>query len=207
MNHRALYPCYLLLFSTVFVCTVFGAQPSQAVPKHSPYIGQESRSIAALSHGDSEGLKAGSGTPFGGMALAAELNGFPGPKHVLELETELNLTAEQKLKTMKIFEEMKASALPLGRSILATEGELDQHFKKGTITGERLKKYVSESARLFGELRSVHLSAHLAMMEVLNRDQANQYSKLRGYGAKAKPCKEVPSGHDPEMWKLHHGCG
>ena len=38
-------------------------------------------------------LKAGRGM---GLALAAELNGYPGPSHVLELADKLKLSAEDK---------------------------------------------------------------------------------------------------------------
>ena len=51
---------------------------------HSPYTGQEARGIKALSQDDIEGLLSGAGTPFGGMAKPAELNGYPGPRHVLD---------------------------------------------------------------------------------------------------------------------------
>jgi hypothetical protein len=48
----------------------------------SPYAGQQTRAIKALSPEDLAGLLNGEGM---GMAKAAELNGYPGPVHVLEL--------------------------------------------------------------------------------------------------------------------------
>ena len=48
----------------------------------SPYAGQQTRAIKALSPEDLAGLLNGEGR---GMAKAAELNGYPGPVHVLEL--------------------------------------------------------------------------------------------------------------------------
>ena len=195
-----------LILAALF-CVMLWPTPGWTEPAHSPYAGQESRSIVSLSPKDIEGLKAGSGTPFGGMALPAELNGYPGPRHVLDLEKELKLTAAQKARTEKIFGEMKVAALALGEKIISTERKMDQGFKQGSMTADLLKKKVSESARLQGELRHVHLKAHLAMMEVLSRDQVKLYGKLRGYASKANPCEEVPAGHDPQMWKLHHGCG
>ena len=47
-----------------------------------PYAGQRQRSIKALSESDITGLRSGNGA---GFAKAAELNGYPGPAHVLEL--------------------------------------------------------------------------------------------------------------------------
>ncbi|MGH7485986.1 MAG: hypothetical protein ACREMY_10365, partial [bacterium] len=46
-----------------------------------PYAGQQSREIKALSQEEAAGLLAGKGM---GFAKAAELNGFAGPAHVLE---------------------------------------------------------------------------------------------------------------------------
>ena len=47
-----------------------------------PYAGMQARPIKALSEQQVADLAAGRGM---GLALAAELNGYPGPSHVLEL--------------------------------------------------------------------------------------------------------------------------
>ena len=47
----------------------------------SPYAGMQTRAIKALSDQQIADLRAGRGM---GMALPAELNGYPGPAHVLE---------------------------------------------------------------------------------------------------------------------------
>jgi hypothetical protein len=57
-----------------------------------PYSGMQSRPIKALSDQQVADLKAGRGM---GLALAAELNGYPGPSHLVELSDQLGLTAEQ----------------------------------------------------------------------------------------------------------------
>jgi hypothetical protein len=72
-------PVVLLLFAF----TSFAAEP------RSPYAGQELRDVKALSNADIEAYLAGKGM---GYAKAAELNSYPGPKHVLELSKELDLT-------------------------------------------------------------------------------------------------------------------
>ncbi len=54
---------------------------------HSPYVGREQREIKSLSPGDIQMYLQGHGM---GMAKAAELNHYPGPKHVLDLAKELN---------------------------------------------------------------------------------------------------------------------
>ncbi|MGB1816363.1 MAG: hypothetical protein ACPHJ3_13480, partial [Rubripirellula sp.] len=48
----------------------------------------ETRVIKSLSSSDIDGLLSGAGM---GYAMAAELNRFPGPKHVLELADEMGI--------------------------------------------------------------------------------------------------------------------
>jgi Spy/CpxP family protein refolding chaperone len=173
----------------------------------SPYAGQEARGIKALSQDDIKGLLAGAGTPFGGMAKPAELNGYPGPHHVLDAAKagELELTSEQQKKIESLYEKMRSEAIQLGKQIIDIEKDIDNAFSSGTITKELLQKKVSESASLYGQLRFVHLKYHLLMMDILTPQQVEQYNELRGYTS-TDPCKNIPEGHDPEMWKLHHNC-
>lgn len=56
-----------------------------------PYAGLQQRSVKALSDQQIGDLRAGRGM---GLALAAELNGYPGPLHVLEFAEKLGLTAQ-----------------------------------------------------------------------------------------------------------------
>src|SRR4051812_36526408 len=68
---------FLLLAATLLVtCNAASAQSGQ------PYAGLEQRPIKALSQQQADDLRTGRGM---GLALAAELNGYPGPSHVLEL--------------------------------------------------------------------------------------------------------------------------
>ena len=55
---------------------------ASAALAQSPCAGMQARSIKALSEQQVADLKAGRGM---GLALSAELNGYPGPAHVLEL--------------------------------------------------------------------------------------------------------------------------
>ena len=174
---------------------------------HSPYAGQETRGIKALSQEDIAGLLAGAGTPFGGMAKPAELNGYPGPRHVLDAVEagEFELTNEQQTQIEFLFEEMRSEAIPLGQAIIDLETEIDEAFNNGTITNEFLEAKVSQSASLYGQLRVVHLKYHLAVVDILSTQQVAQYNELRGYTS-SDPCQNIPEGHDPEMWKLHNNC-
>ena len=174
---------------------------------YSPYAGQAARVIKALSQDDIEGLLAGAGTPFGGMAKPAELNGYPGPRHVLDAAKagEIELTSKQQKKIESLYESMRSEAIQLGKQIIYIEKDIDGAFSSGTITKEFLQKKVSESASLYGQLRFVHLKCHLLMMAILTPQQVEVYNELRGYKS-TDPCKNIPEGHDPEMWKLHHNC-
>ena len=174
---------------------------------HSPYAGQEARGIKALSQDDIKGLLAGAGTPFGGMAKPAELNGYPGPRHVLDAYDagEFQLTNEQHKQIEALYEEMRSEAIELGEKIIDIEKGIDDAFTGKTITNAFLQEKVKESADLYGQLRVVHLKYHLSMVEILTPQQVEQYNELRGYTS-GNPCENIPEGHDPEMWKLHNNC-
>ena len=144
----------------------------------SPYTSLQEREIKAISQEQIEGLQTGQGM---GFALAAELNGYPGPKHVLELRDDLNLTADQLRRVEAVFAEMKTSAEQLGRQIVDRERELDRHFASHAIDAETLSEQVARIAELEGRLRGAHLQAHLEMVEVLSQHQITRYIELRGY--------------------------
>lgn len=199
---------FLLIISSLLFC--FNPDLSAQHQQHgveSPYVGQEQRMIKSLTMQEIEELKAGSGTPFNGMAKPAELNGFPGPKHVLDAYKNgaLALSEDQHKKIQTLFEEMRAAAIPLGKSIISVEKQMDDAFKDSTINSEGLRNYINESADLYRKLRFVHLNSHLQMMSILNKDQVEKYNQLRGYTSK-DPCQNIPEGHDPAMWKKHNGC-
>lgn len=174
---------------------------------HSPYSGQESRDIKALSRDDIEGLLAGSGTPFNGMAKPAELNGYPGPRHVLDAHDagQFDLSNEQRDQIEALYEEMRNEAIELGTQIIDTEKDIDDRFAGKTMTNEILQDKVTENAELYGKLRVVHLKTHLSMVDVLSPQQVDQYNEMRRYTS-GTPCDNIPEGHDPEMWKLHNNC-
>ncbi len=174
---------------------------------HSPYAGQEIRGIKALSQEDIEGLLAGAGTPFGGMAKPAELNGYPGPRHVLDAVEagEFELTSGQKEQIEALYEDMRSEAIEIGKEIINLEKVIDNAFVNETITEELLQEKVLESASLYGQLRIIHLKYHLSMMAILTSQQVDQYNELRGY-LSGDPCENIPEGHDPEMWKQHNNC-
>ena len=153
---------------------------SVVLAQSSPYAGEEKREIKALSAEDVEGLATGAGM---GMARAAELNGFPGPKHVLELAEAIELTEEQRRGVGEVFGRMNARAVELGEAVIESERALDTGFAARTLDAEGLRHATSELAALRGELRYVHLVAHLETTALLESRQIEAYTRLRGYGS------------------------
>jgi Spy/CpxP family protein refolding chaperone len=150
----------------------------------SPYAGQQARSIKALSDGDITALLKGEGM---GMAKAAELNGYPGPAHVLTLARQLGLTESQLQQVTAIHDRMSAAVKPLGAELVDRERALDKLFAKGEITPDHLAAETTAIGELQGRLRSVHLAAHLETRALLNPDQRARYLQLRGYGDRPAP--------------------
>ncbi len=156
------------------------------------YAGQQSRAIKALSADEIAGYRAGRGL---GLARAAELNGYPGPRHVLDAAAELALTPAQTEALTRLFEQMRAAAIPLGEDLIARETELDRLFTSRRATMQEVQTLTAEVGRLQGELRAVHLNAHLATVAILSPAQISAYNTLRGYDAPATGPGEH-SGHN-----------
>ena len=87
----------------------------------SKYAGEENREIKSLSETDIEELKTGKGW---GLAKAAELNGVPGPVHLLEMKEEIDLSANQIRAIEDIYKKMKQEAIPLGLELIELEMDL-----------------------------------------------------------------------------------
>jgi hypothetical protein len=154
--------------------------PSIAVAEATrPYAGFETRSVKALSEQQVSDLRAGRGM---GFALAAELNGYPGPVHVLELADKLDLDAVQRTKMQMLYDSMKAEAVPLGERLIAQEAALDGEFSNRTVTETSLSDALSEIGRTQAVLRNTHLKYHLETRAMLSAHQIALYQTLRGYG-------------------------
>jgi hypothetical protein len=165
------------IIALAFAASVLAVSGFADAPSN-PYSGQQARSIKALSDEDIAGLLKGEGV---GMAKAAELNGYPGPKHVLTLAQELKLTEAQRQQVQDIFDRMSAAARPLGAELIGHELLLDRLFAEAEITPDRLAVETTAIGTLEGALRSVHLAAHLQTRALLNADQIARYKQLRGY--------------------------
>ena len=157
-----------------------------------PYSGQHTREIASLSAADITALEAGQGW---GFAKSAELNGYPGPAHILELSEELSLTDAQVTQIQEIFERMNAEARTLGQDYIAAEAALDAAFADRTVTDETLAQLTQAAGAARSALRSVHLAAHLDAAPLLTRHQTMLYNRARGYDSDGG-AHSGHSGHD-----------
>jgi hypothetical protein len=191
--------------------TLAGAGPAAAAgPGHgnghghapSPYAGEEGRAIKSLSEADIAELRRGGGW---GLARAAELNGVPGPAHLLELKDEIPLDAGQVAAIAALHARMQAAAIAAGERLIAREAALEAAFRAGGLDAPALRAHLDAIAAARAELRFVHLSAHLETPAILTGAQIARYNALRGYGAPG-PCAAVPQGHDQAMWRRHNGC-
>ena len=180
--------------------------PVSALAQHNhgtqtPYAGMQNRIIKSLSDDDIKELQRGGGW---GLALAAELNGMPGPAHLLELKDQIPLTQDQVTKTQALLGDMRKAAIPAGERLMTAETALEAAFAAGTVDESSLRRLLSEAGLARTELRFIHLSQHLKTLQYLRPEQIKRYNILRGYTE--DPCKNIPAGHNPEMYRRHMGC-
>jgi hypothetical protein len=154
------------------------ASPASAQSSQ-PYAGLETRAIKALSPEQIADLKAGRGM---GLALAAELNGYPGPRHTLDFADQLGLSQEQRRHVQRLFDQMAAEAAQLGETLIQQEAQLDRLFAERTASFESLNAATAAIGETQGALRQVHLKYHLLTTPLLTPHQVRRYAELRGYG-------------------------
>lgn len=153
---------------------------AQASAPASPYAGQHMRAIKSLSEQDVAALRAGQGMA---LAKAAELNGYPGPAHVLELRQQLQLTDEQATATTRLMAQHKARAIELGTAVIHAERQLDTLFREPTAQASTIDEATARVGAAQAQLRAEHLRTHLAQTALLNAQQVQRYNELRGYTA------------------------
>ncbi len=154
-----------------------------------PYAGQQQREIKSLSAKEIADLQAGKGM---GLAKSAELNHYPGPRHVLDLSDKLKLSTDQVQQSQQLFNKMQQRAQAVGKKIIAAEKKLDMLFASGKAREKTLHAQLQSIAKLQGELRYTHLTAHLGQRNILTPQQVKLYDELRGY-------------NNPHSAQHHHG--
>lgn len=133
--------------------------------------------LGGMSDQEKEALRAGAGLGAGRLAMQA---GYPGPKHVLEMGDELELTAAQKERIGTIFAEAKASFAKMGAELVEKEEAFEAMFAAGDVDVDDMKKLAAEIGRRQGELRAGHLAAHVRTKEALTPAQLEKLSAMRG---------------------------
>jgi Spy/CpxP family protein refolding chaperone len=173
---------YTLLALSTASCSLPAQQPphanTAATAAPSPYAGEQAREIKSLSPREIQALHQGAGV---GYAKAAELNGYPGPMHVLELARPMQLSAEQRQASEQLLTQHKASARGLGKQLIDAERALDTAFASKEIDAHRLADLTQRIGQLQATLRAEHLQTHLRQTALLSPQQIASYQSLRGY--------------------------
>jgi hypothetical protein len=181
--HRIIVPALLALAGAT------------ALAQHAPYAGQQARSIKSLSATEVAELQAGQGM---GLAKAAELNGYPGPAHVLELADALHLKPAQRDASRALMTRHKQRATELGLALLEAEQALDRAFAGRTIDAGALDRMMADIGQRQAQLRQEHLRTHLEQTALLDAHQIHRYNELRGYtGAPGGAGHGHHGGHRP----------
>lgn len=183
------------------ICSCFVSRDvlSESVSK---YADQQTREIKSLSPADILELKRGGGW---GFAKPAELNGLPGPSHVLEMKKHLYLNEKQVSEITVIFKGMKVQAIHASEKYLSAEQHLDSFFKSGTMSKTKLQKLLEISSIARRELRYIHLFAHIETSHLLNNHQIQLYNLARGYTGSGK-CKETSEDHSAGLDRKNNKC-
>ena len=160
-----------------------GSAASDNVP--SPYAVLRGTAATGLLPEEVEGLLSGKGMA---LALAAEVNGYPGTRHVLDAADagQLALRSDQRAAVERLNAQMLEEAQAKGKEILQAEAHLAQRFRQGHIDEASLRESLAHIGQLRAELRFIHLRTHLTTRALLTADQIARYKTVRGY--------EVPSG-------------
>jgi hypothetical protein len=143
-----------------------------------PYAGEQLREIKALSAQDQRDWLDGKGI---GLAKTAELNGYPGPLHVLENAAALSLSAAQREATASLMAAHKADVKALGKQLIEAEQALDEAFRRGAPSDAQVSRLTLEAGTLQARIRAAHLRTHVAQTALLQPEQVALYQRLRGY--------------------------
>ena len=144
----------------------------------SPYAHTQSAEFATLTPDEVRELRNGEGM---GLARPAELNSFPGPRHLLDLKADLDLTQTQIARIEAIHAKMKTRAIAKGKAILQAEQHLGNLFAAGRPTAAETNRMTEHLGIMRGQLQAIHLLAHIESTRELTAEQIEHYDRLRGY--------------------------
>jgi Spy/CpxP family protein refolding chaperone len=171
-----------------------GNMSMEGMAQPQPAAASSAASMAGYSAEErASGLREGRGM---GLAMPAERNGYPGPRHVLELADRIGLSAEQRARTQSLFDAMQSQARRLGAQLLAQEAELDAMFRAHRATPASLEATARRIGETEAALKVTHLRTHLAMVDVLTPDQLQLYVAARragGGSGRTRPAGDTPA--------------
>lgn len=190
MRTACAMPGLVALGLTLSLVGPIQAGPAATPPaSHDAHHGATGVAIPGLSADEIAALRAGQGMS---QARVAEVEGYPGPRHVLDAWTagDLPLAAEQAARVQEIMQTMTAEARRVGNQVLESERALALAFRSGAIDAPSLRAGVDRIAALRGELRAVHLNAHLETRALLDPEQLARYAELRSRAPAGPPRHE-----------------
>lgn len=146
----------------------------------SPYATLPGAGATGLLPQEVESLTKGEGMA---LAMAAELNGYPGPRHLLDAAAagQLDLRPDQREALTRLYDGMLVEAKAKGQEILRAEEELAMRFRHGRIDEAGLREILGQIGQLRAGLRLIHLRTHLETGALLTPDQIARYKTVRGY--------------------------
>jgi len=118
----------------------------------------------------------------GGLAFAADQNGYPGPLHVLELKDRLQLTVDQETRMRALLEAMFAQSRPRAAKLAEAEARLRRLFAADSADDAGVRAAVADAEHARAELRLAHVLTHLRTRELLTEHQRRTYQQLRWGG-------------------------
>ena len=166
----------LLLTSMAVLCIGLISTFSPVQSQQTKQVAAEIEPLQAMSQRDFNGLLAGRGM---GLARIADISGYPGPMHVLEMAEELEITEQQREQTQDIMQRMRATAQRRGRELIEAERRLEALFDGGPVQPSAVDAALLEIARLQAQVRASHLHAHIEQARVMSSEQIEQYTELR----------------------------
>ena len=114
-----------------------------------------------------------------GLALAAELNGYPALACSNSPTSSIFGRSTAACNACS-FNEGRGDAA--GSKLIEQEADLDKQFADRTVTPESLRATTAAVAATQGMLRETHLKYHLSTGSILTPSQMTKYAELRGYG-------------------------
>ena len=170
------------LLAAAGVVALEASDGSVLAQQQQPYAVVEPPLICTLTVNDTEDVKEGNGM---GLALAGELNGYPGPRHAIDLAEQLHLSPDQVAKLNEFYAAMKSETMPMGATLIAQERSLNDDFAARTVTLSSLETHSRLIVESQATRRTAHLKYHLATAAILTAAQIQRYEELRGYKGNA----------------------